>query len=605
MGELGDLVVDLSARGERATALYRALLEAVRGGRLRPGERLPPTRVLAADLGVSRTTVATAYDRLVAEGYLEARVGAGTYVAALAEPVRAPRRGTTARAAGRVGARPAPDERAVAGAGARLPGGHPGRAAVPLRHLAPPAHRRVAGGRARPRHVRRPGRHAPLRAALARHLALSRGVQVPAEEVLITLGTQQALDLVTRVLVAPGDVVAVEDPGYPLARDLFAACGAQVVPVPVDEHGLVVEALPEAARLVFTTPSHQFPFGPPMTMARRRSLLAFAERHRCAVVEDDYDSEFRFTERPLETLLSMDTAGRVLYLGSFSKSLVPGLRLGFLVAPAPLQEPLRAALQLSVGYAAVPEQAALARFVDDGLFARHLRRARAAYAEKRALVLEAVHGPLAPPRRARALPGRAARQHPPARPGRRRHRRRGRGRRAGRGGRGAVVVLHGGAAARPRHRLRRGRAESIRPGLRGWHGARRATSTPSAPAPMSAGPSRAVPVSSSSPRVGDERHAGAAAYPGPAREQPERGRGADDVHQGEGAGGHQQRASSDSPPTAITARWPAHRAVTTRASARHRAGCEPRPATPAATRRGPGPRRAGRRRRSRRSSRRG
>jgi len=147
---------------------------------------------------------------------------------------------------------------------------------------------------------------------------------------------------------------------------------------------------------VFTTPSHQFPTGPPLSLYRRRALLDFAGRHRCAVIEDDYDSEFRFTERPLETLHSMDDAGRVLYVGSFSKSLVPGIRFGYLVAPEPLQEALRAALQLSVGYVEVPEQAALARFLEDGLFARHVRRARAAYGERRALVLEGLHGPLAP-----------------------------------------------------------------------------------------------------------------------------------------------------------------------------------------------------------------
>jgi len=239
-----------------------------------------------------------------------------------------------------------------------------------------------------------PAGHLPLREAIARQLALSRGVTATADEVLVTQGTQQALDLVTRVLIGPGDVVAIEEPGYPLARDVFRSYGARVVPVRVDDKGLVVDELPAAARLVFTTPSHQFPTGPPLSLDRRRALLDFAGRHRCAVIEDDYDSEFRFTERPLETLHSMDDAGRVLYLGTFSKSLVPGLRFGYLVAPEPLQDPLRAALQLSVGYAAVPEQAALARFLTDGLFARHLRRARSAYGERRALVLDAIHGRL-------------------------------------------------------------------------------------------------------------------------------------------------------------------------------------------------------------------
>ncbi len=394
MGELGDLVVDLSARGNRATAVYRALLDAVRSGRLEPGEQLPPTRTLATDLGVSRTTVATAYDRLVAEGILTARVGAGTFVADAARPVRRPRRGTDlVPRPGWVAPHP------TSGGTAKPP--HDFRVGIPDARLFPfDTWRRLVSAEQRiGAHdlgtYADPAGHPPLREAVARHLALARGVTATADEVLITHGTQQALDLVTRVLVGPGDVVAVEDPCYPLARDVFASYGARVVPVRVDDEGLVVDELPAAARLVFTTPSHQFPYGPPLSLDRRRALLDFAGRHRCAVIEDDYDSEFRFTERPLETLFSMDDAGRVLYLGTFSKSLVPGLRVGYLVAPEPLQAALRAALQLSVGYVAVPEQAALARFIGDGMFARHLRRARAAYVERRELVLDAIHGPLA------------------------------------------------------------------------------------------------------------------------------------------------------------------------------------------------------------------
>ena len=395
MRELGDLVVDLSVRGDRATAVYRSLLDAVRSGRLEPGERLPPTRTLAADLGVSRTTVATAYDRLVAEGFLTARVGAGTFVADAARPVRSRRRGTD------LAPRPAWDLEPHPTSGSTAKPVHDFRVGIPDARLFPfDTWRRLVTAELRVgAHdlgvYADPGGYPPLRAAIARQLALSRGVTARADEVLVTNGTQQALDLVTRVLVGPGDVVAIEEPGYPLARDVFASYGAKVVPVRVDHEGLVVDDLPAATRLVFTTPSHQFPTGPPLSLDRRRALLDFTARHRCAVIEDDYDSEFRFTERPLETLHSMDEAGRVLYLGTFSKSLVPGLRFGYLVAPEPLQAPLRAALQLSVGYVAVPEQAALSRFLEDGLFARHLRRARSAYAERRALVLDAIHGPLA------------------------------------------------------------------------------------------------------------------------------------------------------------------------------------------------------------------
>jgi GntR family transcriptional regulator / MocR family aminotransferase len=395
MRELGDLVVDLSTRGDRAAAVYRALLEAIRGGRLGPGERLPPTRALAADLGVSRTTVATAYDRLSAEGFLTARVGAGTFVADAARPVRAPRRGTA------LAPRPGWAHGSQPTSGTAAKPAYDFRVGIPDARLFPfDSWRRLLAAELRVgAHdlgtYADPAGHLPLREAIAHQLALSRGVTAVPDEVLVTYGTQQALDLVTRVLVSPGDVVAVEEPGYPLARAVFESYGAKVVPVRVDLEGLVVDELPPTTRLVFTTPSHQFPYGPPLSLERRRALLDFASRHRCAVVEDDYDSEFRFTERPMETLYSLDDAGRVLYLGTFSKSLVPGLRCGYLVAPEPLQDALRAALQLSVGYVDVPVQAALARFLADGLFARHLRRARAAYGERRALVLEAIHGPLA------------------------------------------------------------------------------------------------------------------------------------------------------------------------------------------------------------------
>ena len=341
MRELGDLVVDLSARGDRATAVYRALLDAVRSGRLEPGERLPPTRALAADLAVSRTTVATAYDRLAAEGFLTARVGAGTFVADAARPVRAPRRGTD------LVPRSGWDHEPHKTSGSTPKPAYDFRVGIPDARLFPfDTWRRLVTAELRVgAHdlgvYADPAGYLPLREAIARQLALSRGVTATPDEVLVTYGTQQALDLVTRVLVAPGDVVAVEEPGYPLARDVFASYGARVVPVRVDGEGLVVDELPAAARLVFTTPSHQFPTGPPLSLDRRRALLDFAGRHRCAVIEDDYDSEFRFTERPLETLHSMDDAGRVLYLGTFSKSLVPGLRFGYLVAPEPLQDALR------------------------------------------------------------------------------------------------------------------------------------------------------------------------------------------------------------------------------------------------------------------------
>lgn len=385
-----DLSVDLTGRGDRTAALYRALLGAVRSGRLGAGDRLPPTRTLARDLGVSRNTVATAYERLTAEGYLEGRVGAGTYVSdVVAGTARRPG-GTALRPRDSWTWRPRP----VSGEQPVPPFDF--RVGIPDAGLFPfDTWRRILTAESRlgadnPGSYADPSGHPRLRRAITRYLAYSRGVDADPDDVIATNGTQQALDLIARVMVEPGDVVAVEDPGYPFARDLFASLGATVVPVPVDAEGLVVAELPTNARLVFTTPSHQFPLGPPLSLARRRALLDHAAAHDTAIIEDDYDSEFRFVERPLDPLHRLDDAGRVIYVGTFSKSLLPSLRAGYLVAPRSLREALRAARQLSDGYGAPPTQAALARFMDEGLLARHIRKAAKVYGVRRAMLSEAI-----------------------------------------------------------------------------------------------------------------------------------------------------------------------------------------------------------------------
>ncbi|WP_327011613.1 aminotransferase-like domain-containing protein [Dactylosporangium sp. NBC_01737] len=234
-----------------------------------------------------------------------------------------------------------------------------------------------------------------LRSAVARSAGLSRSVRASADDVIVTNGAQQGLDLVGRVLVEPGSVVAVEEPGYPPARLAFTALGARVVPVPVDGSGLVVEALPRQARLVYVTPSHQYPLGVPMSLPRRAALLDWAQRHGAAVVEDDYDSEFRYSERPLEPLQSLDRAGRVVYVGSFAKTLLPALRLGFLVAPASLRPALVAAKRLTDWHAEPAAQAALADFIDEGLLRRHVRTVTRVYATRHDLVTTAARGVLA------------------------------------------------------------------------------------------------------------------------------------------------------------------------------------------------------------------
>ena len=392
-GKVGlvDLALDLRDRGDRAGALYRALREAVREGRLVPGDRLPASRALAGDLGISRTTVSTVYERLAAEGFLDARVGAGTFVSAVAAT---PPRCAAGAVRPRAGWRWTPV--AVSGESPLPP--YDFRVGIPDATLFPfETWRRILAAESRlrghnPGSYAGPGGLPRLREAIARSVAYGRGVRADPDEVVVTSGAQQALDLVARVLLEPGDVVAVEDPGYAFARELFASHGARVVPVRVDAEGLVVDELPAGTRLVHTTPSHQFPLGVALSLARRRELLAFAAQHDAAIVEDDYDSDFRFSERPLEPLHALDESGRVLYVGTFSKSLLPSLRAGYLVAPPSLVGALLAAKQLSDGFAPIQPQVALARFLEEGLLARHVRRAAKIYAERREIVLDALAG---------------------------------------------------------------------------------------------------------------------------------------------------------------------------------------------------------------------
>jgi GntR family transcriptional regulator/MocR family aminotransferase len=397
-----DLHVSLAGRGDLAARIYRQILDAILDGRLRRGERLPPTRELARRLDVSRNTVAVAYDRLTAEGFLHARVGAGTFVAATDRPDprhaasgRSGRRGADRRAPGgsEVTPRPLWEQIAAAYAPSAPATAIDFRVGAPDPSLFPmQTWRRLVGRELRhasfePGGYSAPAGHAGLRAAIARHIGLSRSVRAGAEDILVTQGAQQALDLIGRVLVEPGATVAVEDPGYPPARLLFRSLGARVVGVPVDGEGLDVAALPAGARLVYTTPSHQLPLGVPMSLPRRTALLDWAARHGAVVIEDDYDSEFRYGDRPLEPLQSLDRLGRVLYVGSFSKTMLPGLRLGFLVTPASLRPALHTARRLTDYHGDMPAQGALARFIEEGMLSRHVRRARREYGARRDLLL--------------------------------------------------------------------------------------------------------------------------------------------------------------------------------------------------------------------------
>jgi len=393
-----DLHVSLDGSTDLSGQIYRQIRSAILDNRLRPGEPLPSTRDAAARLSVSRNTVATAYDHLIAEGFLTSRSGVGTFVS---ERVR--------------GQDPEP-----AGAAVPLPtraiwdtirtppvlsdhdyefdfrAGMPDAREFPYatwRALVSDQLRDSAVG---PGAYGDPAGHLGLRVAIARHIAVSRSVHTTPEQVIITSGTQQALDVVARVVIEPGDVVAVEDPGYLSACLVFASLGARVVGIPVDDEGLQVDRLPDNAKLVFVSPSHQLPLGVRMSLPRRQALLAWADRVGSVVIEDDYDSEFRFTGRPIEPLHTLDSSGRVVYIGTFSKTMLPTLRLGFCVAPVGLVSPMRKAKYALDWHTAIPMQAALAEFIDRGLFARHLRRMRTIYQTRRELIAMALERDFSP-----------------------------------------------------------------------------------------------------------------------------------------------------------------------------------------------------------------
>jgi GntR family transcriptional regulator/MocR family aminotransferase len=410
-----DLHVSFAGRTNLAGQIYQQIRAAVLDGRLRPGETLPPSRELARRLTVSRNTVGLAYDRLAAEGFVTTRTGAGTYVSALLTPgspagdVDGAARPTSAdwadsdrlhRPGGSLRARPMwtdiplpPDLSAIPAFDFRV--GVPDVRMFPYatwrRHVGEQL-RASAVGNGMAGH---PAGHLGLRTAIARHIGVSRAVHAAPEDVLVTTGIQQAIDLVGRVLLEPGACVAMEEPGYIPPRLLFESLGARIVGIPVDGEGLIVDALPADARVVYVTPSHQFPTGVAMSLRRRMALLAWADRHDAAVVEDDYDSEFRYAGQPLEPLQSLDRSGRVVYVGSFSKVMLPTLRLGFLVAPASLRHALQAAKFVTDWHTSLPTQAALAEFIDDGGLARHIRRMRNEYRVRHERIATELDGPLA------------------------------------------------------------------------------------------------------------------------------------------------------------------------------------------------------------------
>ena len=414
---LFEVQLHLAVRGSRESArtLYRELKDAIVEGRLLAGAQLPPPRQARAYFGVSRNTAAGVYERLMNDGYVLARQGSGTYVA---------ERFTAPSTRKELPKKTAPDRRlnafwldpnvtAAIGFWREQP-----QSTASDRHSRPidfrPAlvdpglfpfdvfrrvsARQLRGLERKPASFKSPQGnqgHFYLREAITKHIAVTRAVVSQPEDVLVTSGAQQAFDLLARTLVIRDEtVVAIEDPGYPPLRIAFAAAGAKIVPIGVDDEGLIVEQLPRNVGVICICPSHQFPLGMPMSARRRKSLLEYARNCGALIIEDDYDGEFRYDQSPLAALRASENADVVFYVGTFSKCMLSALRLGFIVAPKWALATLIAAKNCLDWHCSTPIQSAVCGFIAGGHLTRHVRRMRGVYKERRQLLLNFLHGEL-------------------------------------------------------------------------------------------------------------------------------------------------------------------------------------------------------------------
>ncbi|NJN31990.1 MAG: PLP-dependent aminotransferase family protein [Synechococcales cyanobacterium RM1_1_8] len=397
----------LTLDSDLAQPLHRQIYEQIRdrilSGQLARSQRLPPSRALAQSLQVSRATVSLSYDQLLSEGYLETRPGAGTFVAAQlpeallqveghpsapvleAIPLRLSRYGQAIALA--------PPWQNQPAAPYNFRYGHPSLELFPLplwkRLMAQEmsAHRRWMD------YATDPLGYGPLREAIAQYLTRARAVTCHPDQIVITHGTQQALQLVTQLFIDPGEAIALENPGYLGAQRIFRSRGALLQPVPVDGDGLIVSALAQLQpipKLIYVTPSHQFPTGALLSLPRRLQLLDWAQQHHCLILEDDYDGEFRYSSRPIPALQGLKANAPVLYLGTFAKVLFPGLHLGYAVVPTNLVQTFAQARWLSDRHCSLLDQAVLARFITEGHLERHLRRMRLCYDRRRQILMDAL-----------------------------------------------------------------------------------------------------------------------------------------------------------------------------------------------------------------------
>lgn len=387
--------------------IYEKMRQAILCGEIPAKSRIPSSRSLAAQLGVSRMTVVNAYDQLFAEGYLEGKIGAGTFVASELpeELLQTPKTRAVKTAAFSRELNLSRQGRQMERDLGELLREHSANNFVPFqngltavdsfpfdtwariaarwnRHAPPPT--LVNGDLAG---------FLPLREAIAAHLKSARGLTCEPDQVIITAGAQQALALIAAVFLEPNDEVWMEDPGYTSARSLFALSRTKLIPVPVDEGGLNIKAALESSKnpkLIYVTPSHQYPLGVTMSVTRRLSLIETARQTGAWIIEDDYDSEYRYSGHPLASLQGLDQNGRVLYVGTFSKTIFPSLKLGCLVVPPDLVEVFTAARMLNGAHSPLIDQAILAEFISEGHFARHVRRMRTLYEERQQILVEEV-----------------------------------------------------------------------------------------------------------------------------------------------------------------------------------------------------------------------
>ena len=392
MDMVGALSLKLPPRASRTlrTALYTQFRDAILDGRIAAGEQLPASRRLAAQIRRSRKSVVTTYDRLIAEGLAEARAGAGVFV--LPQSKGDPGHGQTPPRwlAVRREARSQPTSSPDWQCRFDLRPGVPETAQFPFDVWGRLVGRALRSfSRTSPRY-REPAGHPALREAIAGHLAFSRGFSCSPEQVIVTTGAQQAVDLIARCFAAGGRLVAVEDPGYPAIGAAFSSRAAKIAHVPVDESGLVVARVPDQTRIICVTPAHQFPIGVPLSPGRRRKLLELARKTDAIIVEDDFGGEFRFNASPGESLYRADTHGRVFFIGTFSLSMLPALRIAYVITPnwaVPMLTEAREALDW---HGPAIEQAALAAFISEGHLARHIRRMRRVYGDRRLELLRAL-----------------------------------------------------------------------------------------------------------------------------------------------------------------------------------------------------------------------